>query len=446
MSDLACSACGASNPAGSQFCEACGHDLGGMPSAPAPPPLTPPDPTHVAGGAAYDPRDPTSLTPPPVTGEPGHLPGVGRGPGGQAPVSHSNVDPHSLPAPAPTATPLPPVAGEESPLDIGWTGVVPGARSTYEEAPAATPTCTACGQGRYLDGYCDHCGAKEPDPRDHLEESPAAWVGGVSDIGRRHTRNEDALALAADAAPGTRAVLVVCDGVSNTTDSHVASLAGARAARAVLDQPLATGVGTPDASRAAAIRRLGEAVQAANKAVIATVADRADPSPPSCTFTGAIVTGATAVVGNVGDSRIYWLPDGTAGAEQLSRDDSYAADRIASGVERKEAETGPMAHSITRWLGIDAPDDLTPHTREVVLDRGGWLMLCSDGLWNYCSEATDLQTLVARLAGEGGGGSPTDLARALVDFANNAGGADNITVALARMEQAAPREGDGAHG
>jgi serine/threonine protein phosphatase PrpC len=390
--------------------------------------------------------DPTSLTPPPpAPPQPEREPGVGPGPGGPAPVSQGNVDRADLPTPPQTVTPTPPVAGEESPLDIGWTGVVPGARSAYEQAPSA-PTCPACGQGHFLDGYCDHCGAKEPDPRDHIEESPATWVGGVSDIGRRHTRNEDAVALAAEPALGTRAVLVVCDGVSNTTDSHIASLAGARAARTVLDQPLATGVGTPEAIRAAAVRRLNEAVQAANAAVIATVTDRADPTPPSCTFTGAVVTGGTAVVGNVGDSRIYWLPDSGDGARQLSRDDSYAADRIASGVERKEAETGPMAHSITRWLGIDAPDDLTPHTTEVALDRAGWLMLCSDGLWNYCSEASDLQALLARLTGEGRAGTPTELARALVDFANNAGGADNITVALARVEQAAPTEGDGAHG
>ncbi|MBK6885002.1 MAG: zinc ribbon domain-containing protein [Tetrasphaera sp.] len=36
MSDLLCPACGAANPAGSAFCEACGHDLGGMPPAPPP--------------------------------------------------------------------------------------------------------------------------------------------------------------------------------------------------------------------------------------------------------------------------------------------------------------------------------------------------------------------------------------------------------------------------
>lgn len=378
------------------------------------------------------------------------------GPAGtpSAPVGIPTPPPGSPAAPPPTGTATPilpsvatppngpaqaarpagaPALGEESPLDIGWTGVVPGTASEYDATP--TPVrCGTCGDGTYQDGYCNQCGAKEPNPRDHLEESASTWVGGVSDIGRRHARNEDALALSSRPDPASTAVLVVCDGVSNTTDSDVASLAACRAARTVLEQPLSAGMGVADAARAAAYRRLGEAVAAANTAVIATTT-KDDPASPSCTFTGAIVAGRTAYVGNVGDSRIYWLPDGTEGARQLSVDDSVAAERIASGIERKVAETGPMAHSITRWLGIDAPDDLTPHTHSVDLAGPGWLMLCSDGLWNYCSDAKELQQLIGDILAKGTPAEPIALARALVGFANNAGGADNITVAFARIPE-----------
>lgn len=384
-----CPACGEVVDAGAQFCEACGTTLaaGAVPA------------TEEASAAGR-----------PVQG--------GAGP--------------ETPEPEAAATPAPAVDGEESPLDIGWTGVVPGgAASAYEKAPTAAATCASCGEGTYLDGYCDHCGAKEPNPRDRLEEDASAWVGGVSDIGRRHAHNEDALALSAQAEPGGTAALVVCDGVSNTTDSEVASLAAARAARAVLEKPLSAGVGLPDAARAVAIQRLAQAVEAANGAVVALTRE-GDEAAPSCTFTGAIVAGSVGYVGNVGDSRIYWLPD-AGEAVQLSVDDSVAAAQIASGVERKVAETGPMAHSITRWLGSDAPEDLTPHTAVVDLVEPGWLMLCSDGLWNYCSEADALQELIATTLAGGTPAEPVPLARALVDFANNAGGADNITVALARI-------------
>jgi hypothetical protein len=119
----------------------------------------------------------------------------------------------------------------------------------------------------------------------------------------------------------------------------------------------------------------------------------------------------------------------------LSADDSFAAEQMREGMPRKDAETGPNAHAITRWLGIDSPDDLTPHTASLQLTEDGWLMLCSDGLWNYCSDAVALRQLVAdTVAGLGDHGlHPPTLAQALVDFANARGGVDNITVALARV-------------
>jgi len=346
------------------------------------------------------------------------------------------------------AGPAPPITartGEESPLDVGWTGAVarggpPGAPPVPAGAPTE-PSCVECGAGVYLDGYCDHCGSKARDPRDHFTESPAPWVGGVCDIGIRHTRNEDAMALGAHAEPLSFAVLVVCDGVSRSTDSHIASLAASRAARDVLDDPVPRGMGTRAAIVGAVQRRLGEAVQAAERAVVETTKDATAPNPPSCTFVAALVDNGLAVVGNVGDSRAYWLPDDPAvEPRQLTRDDSFAAQQMDEGVPRKEAESGAQAHAITRWLGSDSPDDLTPHTAAVDLDGDGWLMVCTDGLWNYCSEAVGLRDLVrgtvARLGAPGR--NPETLAQALVDFANEQGGADNITVAFARAGATAP--------
>ena len=131
---------------------------------------------------------------------------------------------------------------------------------------------------------------------------------------------------------------------------------------------------------------------------------------------------------------------------------------MTAGVPRAEAETGPHAHSITRWLGRDAPDDLTPHLTTVTATPG-WLMVCSDGLWNYCSEADGAAQPRCTTPRRGSTTStPTTVAQALVDFANEQGGRDNITVALARLAgrgssttteataSAAPVEGDPTDG
>jgi serine/threonine protein phosphatase PrpC len=254
----------------------------------------------------------------------------------------------------------------------------------------------------------------------------------VCDRGVRHTRNEDAVALDAGQQPGGRAVLVVCDGVSSSTDSDVASLAAARAARDLLGASDPQGQGTAASRVAATAKAIEAATDAANEAVIANTPP-GPGSPASCTFVAAVVDESLLVVGWVGDSRAYWLPDG-ADPRLLTIDDSFAAEQIADGVPRGDAESGPHAHAITRWLGIDAPDH-TPRTASLDLAGPGWVLLCSDGLWNYCSEPHDMAGLVVD-TGRACGTEPLQLAGALVDWANAQGGKDNITVALARVGSA----------
>ncbi|MEO7753241.1 MAG: protein phosphatase 2C domain-containing protein [Terracoccus sp.] len=382
-----CPVCGTPSDADSSFCEACGSDLAPFPGGD----------TSPASSPAPD----------------------GGGPGLAA------------------ATPQTAPPGEESPLDVGWTGPVPTA-SARSDDPAAGPLadehppCASCGAGRIVDGYCDQCGTPPPDPRDHFTRVASSWVAGVCDIGKRHSRNEDALAISATAPADSRAVLVVCDGVSMATDSHIASLAAAEAALAVLDQPFPKGVGTPEAWSAGAARALTTAVTRANLAVAEAVVDEV-PNPPSCTIAIAVVEDGVVVAGNVGDSRIYWLPDAEQEPpRQLGLDDSWAQEQISAGHTREEAETGPHAHAITRWLGRDAPEDLTPHLTTLVASAG-WLMACTDGLWNYVSEAADLRALLHETAAAAGSEDPAVIAQGLVDHANAQGGRDNITVALARL-------------
>jgi serine/threonine protein phosphatase PrpC len=288
------------------------------------------------------------------------------------------------------------------------------------------------------DGYCEQCGTPATRPRDHWIDQPVLWVAAVCDRGVRHTRNEDAVAVAAESAPGSFAALVVCDGVSSAPDSDQASLAAARAARDVLAGPeLAGALAAPDDDRAPlfaqAIEAAGLAAHGAASAVARRVAGEGRGNPPSTTFVAAVLASRRLVVGWVGDSRAYWLPDdGTP--VQLSSDDSWAAEAMALGLPREEAESGPNAHAITRWLGADAPDP-HPRTVERVLDGPGWVLLCSDGLWNYCSEADAMAALVAeRGAGLGTPVPVGPLATALVAWAVEQGGADNISVALARVE------------
>lgn len=289
-------------------------------------------------------------------------------------------------------------------------------------------TCPSCGGTVGADGYCQTCGAKAPSPRDHFTESPAAWVGGVCDRGMHHHRNEDALALWAQA---DRAVLVVCDGVSTSEDSDVASLAAARRAREVLVERTTTGSAALDADEAVA-RALVDAVAAANDAVIATTAvDSANAA--SATFAAAVVAGSRVHYANLGDSRAYFV--GPTQRLLLTVDDSLAQGFIAEGMPRSEAESMPRAHAITKWLGRDA-EDTVPRTGSLELPEPGWVVVCSDGLWNYASSADELAAQLA--SATAGDADPVAAAQRLVDWANARGGQDNITVALARVPAPAP--------
>ena len=286
--------------------------------------------------------------------------------------------------------------------------------------------CGTCGGEVGPDLYCLSCGTKAPSERDHFRETPAPWVAGVCDKGVKKSRNEDAMALLASEQPGSRAVLVVLDGVSNLVDSDVASLAGARAAREVLRTPLPAGMGTPQSREAAVAKVFTDAAAAANTAIIA-ITDPDEPNPASATFTVAVLEGTRISHANIGDSRCYWLPD-EGEPVQLTIDDSVAQAQIASGVAKEVAETGEFAHAITKWLGRDS-QDFVPAVGSLDVTGPGWLLACSDGLWNYASAPPAIRDQVQGATAV----DPEGIALELVAFANAAGGHDNITAALARV-------------
>ncbi|WP_308121646.1 PP2C family serine/threonine-protein phosphatase [Actinotalea ferrariae] len=342
-------------------------------------------------------------------------------PTGAAPSSTENA--------ASAAAAGPALSAPTMPARTGMVPLLPG-----------TLACAECGGEVDADGYCTQCGSKAPRPRDHMIEQPQPWVASVSDRGRRHHRNEDAAAIAADPEPGSWAALVVCDGVSSSESSDVASLAAVRAARGVLVRERGAGLASGSALAALAESRVRAAGKAAAAAVAATTEAHHGDSPPSCTFVAGVVDGDRLTVGNVGDSRAYWLPDAGEPAV-LTVDDSWAAEQVADGVPRAEAEAGPHAHAITRWLGVDA-DDQVPTVTHHTLDGPGWLLLCSDGLWNYCSEAPATAAVVAE-AVAASAGEPLAAADHLVRWANEQGGKDNITVALARISGPSARTHEG---
>jgi serine/threonine protein phosphatase PrpC len=318
--------------------------------------------------------------------------------------------PSAGPAVAPAPTPAagsPPTTPAPGPSPVGDGG-----------APAAGPRCPSCGADEITpDGYCGVCGMKQPAAHDH-EEVVIAGVAAVTDRGRHHHRNEDAMAIARRADGPL--VAVVCDGVSMTVNPDKASAAAVAAALEVLT--------SADLGSAGAISEALLAAHVAARGAVGAVPFMPDANlgSPSCTFLAAVVTppGRISLAG-LGDCRAYWL-DRAAGTDRvLTADDSWAAEEVAEhALPADKAYADPRAHMITRWIGLDADPAWRPALSRFDADHGR-LLLCSDGLWNYTVEPGQLTTAAA-----GDDMGPAATARRLVAFANDRGGHDNITVVL----------------
>lgn len=253
-------------------------------------------------------------------------------------------------------------------------------------------------------------------------------VACASHIGLRHETNQDAAALGIDGS-GHHIVLVVADGVSSTEGAEECARVASHTARDYLAATMDQGLPINDDDTVTLFERT---FQKAHEAVVSG-------SGPigACTLAAAVATHDRIVVGNIGDTRTYWFPD-DGDPIRLSIDDSMAQAQMDLGLSREEAERGIGAHAITKWIGASATD-VAPRVMAYQPQQSGWLLVCSDGLWNHVPDAGDLARLIADLVSKAhtddhGHASPAGVANGLIAHANNCGGHDNITVALWRRD------------
>ncbi|GAA2983656.1 PP2C family protein-serine/threonine phosphatase [Streptomyces fulvorobeus] len=413
-----CPGCEEPLATGDLLCGACGYDLSAVPAPP-------------------DDRPAVAV---PGPGGPAKWPAASEAGGGDLPApAHRATDlPGTDSGGSPLPTTAPPVCrddpGGASPgsddFELAAPGA-PGAPGPGSAAPAAGgKLCVACRSGRVdTDGYCENCGHAQPRERDHMEQELGS-VAAVSDRGLRHHRNEDAFAVSGTALPdGSPAVVaIVCDGVSSASRPDEASAAAASTANESLLESLPRGT-HPQQAMHEAIIAASEAVNAlAGEPGRATEPDQPrHQNAPACTLVAAVMAGGLLVIGWVGDSRVYWVPDDRAVAPaRLTEDDSWAAQMVAAGLMNKaEAYADERAHAITGWLGADAYE-LEPHTASFKPDRPGLVVVCTDGLWNYAEGAAEMAAVLPPDARE----RPLHAAQVLVGHALDGGGHDNVTVAL----------------
>jgi serine/threonine protein phosphatase PrpC len=293
---------------------------------------------------------------------------------------------------------------------------VPASQPLAPQSGGPLPQCSGCnGTSIDPDGYCEQCGMRQPSGRDHVEtELFPGGVAGVSDKGLRHSKNEDSMAIAMIPGLPNAVAAVVSDGVSSSPRPEDASRAAAEIGVATLVKELAAGAHPQHASRTA----LEQAAQA-----VAALAD-SQTNAPACTYVSALVSGGKITIAWVGDSRAYWVNATAEGGARLTEDDSWAEQMVALGaMSAAEAYAHRNAHVLVGWLGADSGAG-EPHVKEYAPTAPGYVVVCSDGLWNYVPEPGDLAAATPR------GVPPLAASQRLVQVALAGGGHDNVTVVV----------------
>jgi len=275
-------------------------------------------------------------------------------------------------------------------------------------------------------------------------------AAGLTDPGRERDNNEDSIfyLVVHDARGEPLGLFIVADGVGGQLAGDLASQMAVAAVRDSLRDLLAPPdkfqtqpldiqrtpfLKTPSANAArrpapsGSLReRTLSAVQTGNLSVFGLARQHPEAAGNAgTTLTMALVHSDQAIIANVGDSRTYLLSG--RDIRQITQDHSLIAGLIQSGnVKPEDAFTHPARNVIVRSLGRERKVEVDVF--EERLRKGDTLLLCSDGLWEMVHDPDEIAAIARRAP------TPLNACRDLIEAANAAGGADNISAIVVRVE------------
>ncbi|MGN0666576.1 MAG: Stp1/IreP family PP2C-type Ser/Thr phosphatase [Huintestinicola sp.] len=232
-----------------------------------------------------------------------------------------------------------------------------------------------------------------------------------TDIGLSRSENQDSTAFA-ELDDGA-VFAVVCDGMGGY---NAGSEASSRAVSVIHDSIVRSYRRDLDDNK---IRNM---MVAAVKTANAVVHDLASAVPEwkgmGTTCVAVLCRRGKVHAVNVGDSRAYLV---SHEIRQITKDHSMVMNLYERGdITKEEIKNHPRRNVITRAVGVEA--NVNPDYFETDMPDNSAVILCSDGLSNYCEEGLMFRT-VKDVPAE-------DVPRKLVEYALAAGGGDNITAAL----------------
>ena len=234
--------------------------------------------------------------------------------------------------------------------------------------------------------------------------------------------NEDNFTV--DATPA-RGIYVVADGMGGHAAGEVASEMAVQIIQRELHK--VTDVANDDAATL-----VGLTLRKANRAIHDRTITEVDKQGMGTTASVLMISGARYLIGQVGDSRVYLMRDGTL--SQITKDHSYVQEQVDAGfLTPEQARYHPYSNVITRCVG--ASPDVEPDVYSGDVRAGDLFLVASDGLTGMVDDRRLGQLLGSRA-------EPERKVQALISEANGRGGLDNITAIIVQVMDSGPAPED----
>jgi PPM family protein phosphatase len=243
----------------------------------------------------------------------------------------------------------------------------------------------------------------------------------LTDVGRVRDHNEDSFLVDEKIN-----LFVVADGMGGHAAGEVASNIAVHAMRQTLQterdviERFEKGVET--GSRLDVLRLMELGVLRACAAIYAEAQKDASKRGMGTTLVALLIIGSRGFLAHVGDSRIYLIRKNAV--YQLTKDHSLINELLARGrLKPEQVDQVPYKNAMTRAVGVYESVDADTLDFDVL--AGDRFLLCSDGLSNY-TEDRDILRIFREYPEE-------RVAQQFIEFANKAGGKDNITTIVVKV-------------
>lgn len=259
--------------------------------------------------------------------------------------------------------------------------------------------------------------------------SVALEIATRSDPGRARAHNEDSVLV-----DRTLGMVLLADGMGGYNAGEVASgMATTLLASGLVSAFAERGPGERevDGRRSWARTAMGREIANTNEVIHEAALNQAAYSGMGSTVVAAVFHDDVVTVAHVGNSRLYRLRG--SGLSLLTRDHSLLQEQVDAGIiTGEQAGAAKNKNLLTRALGVDPV--VEAEIREHDAQPGDVFLLCSDGLTDMVADDRIAATILEQ------GGQPERCAAKLVELANEAGGRDNVTVAVVSVTRAFPAQ------